>query len=473
MFVLFSRLPYILYRDYPDFGYLTDNRNLGYDTASKSCVKVGERILSKTGSVFFSVLTEKPQSIPELSERLLPLFRGVSLLEIEKDASAFFLELSQDGFISCDEEASKANRLDYFSYANRETRALVELGDPTDRALTIDWGSEYRLTRIHVDISGLCNEHCVHCYIPDKFKNKAMSCEMFWRILEQSQSCNVLNITISGGEPMLNPNLLDFVRSCRSDNFSVNLLSNLTLLNDEMVSEFERSPLLSIQTSLYSMIPEVHDSITNSKGSFAKTKRAIEVLYKHNIPMQINCPVMKQNKDSYQGVLDWAKSLNIEASSDFMLFGCFDGSGKNLQCRLELSEVEDVIRNEKQSQVQAKEHQYNPESNSSICPVCSSSICVSHLGDVYPCEGWQSLILGNIMENTISQIWEESPAVHKLRNLSIRDFPKCQSCADKDFCSICLLRNVNESPTLDYKDVNPYFCEIAKLKKLLAEDVAK
>ena len=469
MFVLFSRLPYILYRDYPDFGYLTDNRNLGYDTASKSCVKVGERILSKTGSVFFSVLTEKPQSIPELSERLLPLFRGVSLLEIEKDASAFFLELSQDGFISCGEEASKANRLDYFSYANRETWALVELGGPTD-ALTIDWGSEYRLTRIHVDISGLCNEHCVHCYIPDKFKNTTMPSEMFWRILEQSRACNVLNITISGGEPMLNPNLLDFVRSCRSDNFSVNLLSNLTLLTDEMVSEFEQSPLLSIQTSLYSMVPEVHDSITKSKGSFAKTKRAIEVLYEHNIPMQINCPVMKQNKDCYQDVLDWAKSLNIEASSDYMLFGCFDGFGKNLQCRLELSEVEEIIRNEKQNEAQVKEHQYNLDSYTSICPVCSSSICVSHLGDIYPCEGWQSLILGNIMESTISQIWGESPVVHKLRNLSIHNFPKCLSCADKDFCSICLLRNVNESPTLDYKDVNPYFCEIARIKKQKAEN---
>lgn len=471
--MLFSRLPYILYRDYPDFGYLTDNRNLGYDTASKSCVKVGERILSKIGSVFYSVLTEKPQALHELSESLLPLFCGVSLTEIEEDAKAFFLELSQDGFIWCDQEARIPDRLDYFSYANRNTQTLVEKGDSTVVPLTIDWGGEYRLMRIHVDVSGFCNEHCVHCYIPDKFKNKAMASDMFRRILEQSRECNVLNITISGGEPMLNPNLLDFVKTCRGDNFSVNLLSNLTLLTDEMVSEFEKSPLLSIQTSLYSMVPDVHDSITNSRGSFAKTKRAIEVLYEHNIPMQINCPVMKQNKDSYQEVLDWAKSLNIEASSDYMLFGCFDGSGKNLQCRLDLSEVEEVIRNEKQNQAPAKEHQNNPNSNSSICPVCSSSICVSHLGDVYPCEGWQSLILGNIKESTICQIWEESPTVHKLRNLSIQDFPKCQSCADKDFCSICLLRNVNESPNLDFNDVNPYFCEIARIKKLIAEDVTK
>ena len=395
------------------------------------------------------------------------------MTEIEEDAKAFFLELSQDGFILCDQEARIPDRLDYFSYANRTTRALVEKGDPTEIPLTLDWGTEYRLTRIHVDVSGFCNEHCVHCYIPDKFKNKAMLSEVFERILEQGRACNVLNITISGGEPMLNPNLLDFVKSCRRDNFSVNLLSNLTLLTDEMVAEFEKSPLLSVQTSLYSMAPDVHDSITNSRGSFVKTKRAIEVLYEHNIPMQINCPVMRQNKDSYQDVLNWAKSLNIEASSDYMLFGCFDGSRKNLQCRLDLSEVEEVIRHEKQGQVQAKEHQYNPDSNSSICPVCSSSICISHLGDVYPCEGWQSLILGNIMESPISQIWEESPTVHKLRNLSIQDFPKCQSCADKDFCSICLLRNVNESPNLDFNDVNPYFCEIARIKKLIAEDVTK
>ena len=468
--MLFSRLSYILYRDYPDFGYLTDNRNLGYDTASKSCVKVGERILSKIGSVFYSVLTEKPQTLHELSESLLPLFRGVSLTEIEEDAKAFFLELSQDGFILCDQEARIPDRLDYFSYANRNTRALVEKGDPTEIPLTLDWGTEYRLTRIHVDVSGFCNEHCVHCYIPDKFKNKAMLSEVFEKILEQGRACNVLNITISGGEPMLNPNLLDFVKSCRRDNFSVNLLSNLTLLTDEMVAEFEKSPLLSVQTSLYSMAPDVHDSITNSRGSFVKTKRAIEVLYEHNIPMQINCPVMRQNKDSYQDVLDWAKSLNIEASSDYMLFGCFDGSRKNLQCRLDLSEVEEVIRHKKQYQAPAKEPQNNPNSNSSICPVCSSSICISHLGDVYPCEGWQSLILGNIMENTISQIWEESPVVHQLRTLSIQDFPKCQSCADKDFCSICLLRNVNESPNLDFNDVNPYFCEIARIKKLIAEN---
>ena len=44
---------------------------------------------------------------------------------------------------------------------------------------------------------------------------------------------------------------------------SVNVLSNLTLLNDEMVAEMKLNPLLSVQTSVYSMIPDIHDGITH------------------------------------------------------------------------------------------------------------------------------------------------------------------------------------------------------------------
>ena len=109
--------------------------------------------------------------------------------------------------------------------------------------------------------------------------------------------------------------------------------------------------------------------------------------------MQINCPIMKQNRNTFRDVLSWAKSYNIEASSDYMLFGCFDGSRKNLHCRLDLPEIESLI-----NELQTKDsNQVKAESPSlkSICPVCYSSLCISALGKVYPCEGWQSCILSN------------------------------------------------------------------------------
>lgn len=463
----YFKLPYILYRDYPDFGYLTDNRNYGYDTASGSCIKVGDRILSKTGSVFYSVLTERPQTVDDLSRKIASMFVGVSDSEVKTDAEAFFEELAKDGFVGAGECVPLF--VDCFSYADKHRRDLPqeEYRANKDEEFSSYWGAQYHLSRVHLEVSGRCNEHCVHCYFPDSFNKSVMTRELFLSILEQCKACNVLSITISGGEPMLNPDLLFFINECRKNNFSVNLLSNLTLLSEDMLRVFSRTPLFGIQTSLYSMVPDVHDSITRVKGSFEKTKRAIEKLHEYNIPMQINCPVIKQNKNTYQDVLDWASNLNIEASSDYLVFGCFDGSSANLRCRLELSEIESIIR-EGHRGGNKESNQGQGNGNYTICPVCISSLCVSHAGDIYPCEGWQSYNLGNVKNTPLKKIWEESREIQALRDLSYDDFPKCRNCVDKDFCSICLLRNANESRMGDYKEVNPYFCRVARVKRAIA-----
>ena len=470
----FYRLPYILYRDYPDFGYLTDNRNFGYDTASGSCVKVGDRILSKTGSVFYSALTESPQTVKELANRLLPLFVGVSSLEIENDAEAFFQELAIDGFVGQGDNTSSFP--EYFSYANKTRIELIE-GDAqgkTDESILGMWGEQYHLSRVHLEISGRCNERCQHCYFPNTYSKGLMPRELFLEILGQCKTNRVLSITISGGEPMLHPDLLFFINECWENDFSINLLSNLTLLTDEMLQEFSRMPLLSVQTSLYAMDPEIHDSITRQKGSYEKTRKAIEKLHRHNIPMQINCPIMKQNRFSYRAVLEWAESLNIEASSDYMLFGCFDGSQANLKSRLELGELDLIIKEELENGFgidRNREFKQGVRNKDyTICPVCLNSLCISHTGDIYPCEGWQSYILGNIKEESLMRVWTESEGVQTLRQLTYDDFPKCSVCGDKDYCSICLLRNANESQKGDFKELNPFFCSIARKKRQVASE---
>lgn len=95
----YYKFPYIIYRNYQDYGYLTDNRNFGYDTASKSCLKLGDRILSKTGSVFYSVLSEHPRSLTEIVDELSSIFSDAARIDIENDAYSFFSDLSRDGFI--------------------------------------------------------------------------------------------------------------------------------------------------------------------------------------------------------------------------------------------------------------------------------------------------------------------------------------------------------------------------------------
>lgn len=46
-----------------------------------------------------------------------------------------------------------------------------------------------------------------------------------------------------------------------------------------------------------------------------------------------------------------------------------------------------------------------------------------------------------------------------------QDFPKCIQCPDKDFCTMCMVRNANENPKGDPLVVSEFFCSVAKLNR--------
>ena len=458
-----------MYRAYSNFGYLTDNRNFGYDTVSRSRLKVGDLLLSKTGSIFYSQLSDSPQNMDVVIGRLCKVFADVSYATIKADAVKFFTLLHSKGFVYFGEEVDFTTiRNRYFSYDN-VLPCELQVSNLFESQNTYEgtFGRHFRLTRLHVDISSRCNENCVHCYIPAYKKRSLMTEEMFDVIVSQSKAMNVLNLTISGGEPMLNPFLDRFLQKCHRNNFSVNLLSNLTLLTERLLDIISDNPLLSVQTSLYAMDEKIHDAITQQHGSFEKTINAIKRLRERNVPLQINCPIMKLNLKHYIDVLNFAKSLNIEADSDFLLYGCYDFSKSNLECRLNTHEIEHIITMS-MSKLSNKHDDINPSkrvnSESPICPVCKNSLCISNEGDVYPCEGWQSLIIGNIKEHSLSDLWENSDVINRLRNLEFKDFPKCNSCPDSKYCNTCLVMNANEDVNGNYMHVNSFQCEAARIK---------
>ena len=59
--------------------------------------------------------------------------------------------------------------------------------------------------------------------------------------------------------------------------------------------------------------------------------------------MQISCPIIKQNKDSYVDVLHWGWAHNIAVATEPVIFAAYDHSGCNLENRLSIEEVDDVL----------------------------------------------------------------------------------------------------------------------------------
>lgn len=108
-------------------------------------------------------------------------------------------------------------------------------------------------------------------------------------------------------------------------------------------------------------------------------------------------------------------------------------------------------------------------------PMCGAGIndlSMTANGDVYPCSGWQSLIVGNVFRQPLKEIWEQSPQLAVIRKVRHKDFPKCMECKARDFCSMCLVRNFNENNGDMFK-TSEHFCKVAFLTKRLCEEKMK
>lgn len=477
--MFFKQKSNVIFRNYESFGYITDNRNFGYRLTKNSKNYIGDKILSETGAIFFSVLDRKPQTLDELAKKIDEQFEDIDIRTIKNDAKEFYCMLERDGFIVSGETLQECEEKDTkFSYKVLEPDIIDKDFFPTIKQpekSTQDFLEEHfkgkpQLTNLHIEITSKCNERCIHCYIPHENKICHIDSNLFYDVLEQSKNMKLLHLTLSGGEPMLHKNFCDFLRKCREYDFSVNVLSNLTLLDDKIIKEMKANPFLGIQVSLYSMNPNIHDEITQMKGSFEKTKNAILKLIENDILLQISCPVMKQNKNCYNDVIKWAEKHKIRVSDDFVIIASYNHTTKNLNCRLSINEIKELINdkianNAKYLEEMEAEKKRNITSDDYVCSVCHSSICIAENGNVYPCAGWQDYVVGNVKETSLNNIWDNSEKVQYLRNLRNKDFPICIQCSDKDFCTMCMVRNANESPLGDPLAVNKYFCDIAKFNK--------
>lgn len=300
----------MLYRQKKDT-YIRNYDGVGYITSTGI---FNDRCTNESGTVFLCALNRKPQTLDELVDKIMPTFLGETVTRetILKDAEEFYDTLVADGFIVRGESEEELNAKDIgFSYNSIQPKTIREDFSPmiqradsdTQEFLEKHFKDKPHLTSFQIELTSRCNERCVHCYIPYDLKLFDISEELYYSTLEQLSKMGVLSVTLSGGECMCHPKFKEFLRAAKNYDFYVNILSNLTLLDDEIIGIMKEGNVSSVQTSLYSMIPEHHDAITTVKGSFYKTRDNILKLIENDLPLHVSCPTMKGNKDDYGDVV--------------------------------------------------------------------------------------------------------------------------------------------------------------------------
>lgn len=151
------------------------------------------------------------------------------------------------------------------------------------------------------ELTSGCNLRCKHCYIQDKENaystNNDLSAEdtllLANNLCEFFEACHV---TLTGGEPFLNPKIMDIIRVFKEHHTALYIQTNGTLLTSETILEL--SELLNknmdvVQISLDGIF-ESHNTI-RGKDIYSKVIANIKQLIEKNIFVSVNCTMTKLN----------------------------------------------------------------------------------------------------------------------------------------------------------------------------------
>lgn len=453
-----------------------------------------DRTYDEIGALFLKQITRTPKSIDGIVRDLCNEFEDSLESVIKADLNEFLQNLADDKFIVIGESDAELDEKDEdFTYNIEIPNTIREDFSQKDVSAVPQTTQDFfreevqgrpLISTLQFELTSRCNERCIHCYIPNAKKNAGfdMPLDKIKSIIDEFASMGGISVTLSGGEVMMHKKLIDVLEYCRLKDLKISILSNLIVMTDALLAAIKKANVSVVQVSLYSMNPEIHDFITTVSGSWMRTKDAIEKLVAKDVPVQISCPLMKANKEGYDKVLDYAHSLKIKAQTDYIMMARSDLDTENLANRLSIEETAKVIReiviNDLDFQEQTLtlvpptvQMEVNKEKflEQPLCSVGYDNCCIAANGDVYPCAGWQDYVLGNINNQSLYDIWNNSERLKQLRKITQASFPKCTACEAINYCARCLVRNYNESGG-DMFAVNEHFCNVAFLTKRIVED---
>ena len=293
---------------------------------------------------------------------------------------------------------------------------------------------------VHLDVTWRCNERCVHCYL-DHDDQGELTFDEINDLLQQMADAGVFFLAISGGEPLLRNDLFAIIRRARELTFNVKLKTNAIRIREKEAAMISELGVETVQVSIYSHRPEVHDAITKVKGSLDRSLDAIRFLVSQGLKVTMANVVMKQTRWDYPGVRALAAELGAHFTIDPTITPHINGDRSLLRLNIDRNGLREIMNDKT---IAGQEDQFAvvaPGADEDVldqvpCSAGHSACYVSPYGDVYPCVQFP-LPSGNVRQQKFIDIWKYSPQLQEVRSIRSRDLPVCSTCAHVGGCSRC------------------------------------
>ena len=330
------------------------------------------------------------------------------------------------------------------------------------------------LRMIAWEVTRSCNLNCIHCRAAagrGPYPGE-LGTEEALRLIEEIVSFSQPVVILTGGEPLLRPDVYDLARYGTQKGLRMVMAPNGTLLDAEKAARLKASGIQRVSISLDGAAAESHDRFRQVEGAFAGALRGIQFLKEAGLEFQINTTVTQKNFQALPGILALAVKLGAVAHHIFLLVPT--GRGKEMKEEaIEGKEYEKILhwfydqRGKVPLQLKATcaPHYYRilrqraREEGKQVTPQthgldamtrgCLGGIgflFISHVGDVQPC-GYLEAFSGNVKRQRLKDIWESSPVFLQLRDFSAYR-GRCGRCEYLRVCGGCRARAFEQSGDL-------------------------
>ena len=132
-----------------------------------------------------------------------------------------------------------------------------------------------------ISITGLCNNNCVFCLDkerPDKFHKTT---EEIKSQIQKGKEEGCTKLILSGGDPTIHPNVIDFVKYGRETGYpKIQLITNGRMFSSkEFTDKIIEAGLDEVTFSIHGFNSKMHDSLTRVKGSLKQIMHGVKNVF--------------------------------------------------------------------------------------------------------------------------------------------------------------------------------------------------
>lgn len=297
-------------------------------------------------------------------------------------------------------------------------RAALKLAKPRvyekvmDYAAKIKRGESIAIIQFQYDYR--CNFRCEHCCTSRMNKDQRhFTIPDVRELSRQADELGLAHFTITGGEPLLFPDLDELVAAIDPQKFYIAVDSNGWLLDDKKARHLKSIGVEKVHLSLDSVSPELHDAFRRKPGSHARVLKAIDASLRAGLSVLLNTVVTKQRAHSQEFIdfLEFTKKLGVGVV--MMLAkpaGSWEGNKEVLLNEADLAHVRKL-----EKRYNAFTHLVPAYGLDLGCIAVKRMVSMTRYGDVMPCP-WIHISIGNFFQEPLKAILE--------RGMNIKFFGK-------------------------------------------------